>query len=146
MRIRRGSEAGRGGARAPVIKPTGEHVSWAWVVAGLLLAGAWFGLPRYLDTFDRTIVFADPDCMQVTVDRVAREGLTLAERVDSTEVWTMTCLDDRQNRALRRANLIGWVSNTLIALAGLVAALSTAAWIRGMRGSSQDRSDSSDRP
>ena len=117
---------------------TGEHVTWAWVVAGVLVAGAWFGLPRYLDTLDRTIVFADPDCMQVTVDRVAQEGLTLDERIDSTEVWTMTCLDERQDQALRRANLVGWAANALIALATLVSLLTTFGWLRAIRAATID--------
>ena len=108
---------------------TGEHTAWAWVVVVLLVGGAWYGLPRYMATLERSIVFADPDCMQVTVDRVSAAGLTLAERIDSTEAWTKGCLEERQERVFARANLVGWSANGLIALGILVAGLVTRAWL-----------------
>lgn len=108
---------------------TGEQTVWAWVVLAALIVGAWHGVPHYIATLEGGIVFADPDCMQVTVDRVVEAGLTLEERVDSTRLWTVACLEERQTAVRRRADLVGWSANAAIGLAGVIALVVTGGWI-----------------
>lgn len=116
------------------MKPrTGEQVIWSWVIVAALVAGAWYGLPRYLGTLEARIVFADPDCMQVTVDRVVEAGLDLQERVDSTAAWTVDCLEDRQAVVMRRAALVGWSANVAIGIGAMIALLVTGGWVSALR-------------
>lgn len=112
--------AHRNGGRP--LSPSALVGLWALLVA--LGAGAWLGLPSYVDSLERRIVFRSPDCMDVAAAEARRTELTLAVRGDSLEAWTRTCLEARQEELVRHADRVGiGVIGGLLALSGLAVAL-----------------------
>ena len=95
-----------------------------WLVLGALVAGAYFGLPIYMESLERRIVFASPDCMDVAREQARSTPVEVAARGDSLEAWMKSCLAERQQEMARHADLVGFgAMGTLIALSVLLTAL-----------------------
>lgn len=102
-----------------------------WLLLAGLTAGAYYGLPRYLDSLDQRILFADPDCMQVAGTRANEARLSVQARGDSLRIWTRKCLNDRQERMIRHADIVGWSTTIGLGLASVLITALTLAWIWG---------------
>ena len=100
----------------------------AWGIMVVSVAVALTQVPRYLDSLDQRIVFANPDCMAVVGDSAAALKLTTAQRADSLAPWTRDCLRIRQDSMLGHAQRVGW-GTTLVLLSLSVFTLAvTLAW------------------
>lgn len=103
-----------------------------WLILTALSAGAYLGLPRYMESLDRRIVFRPPDCMDIARERAQTTAVGVAERGDSLEAWMKSCLEERQAEMGRHADRVGYgTTGTLIALSLVLTALSIrTAWGR----------------
>ena len=110
------------------------------LILAALSAGAYLGLPRYMESLNRRIVFRHPDCMDVARARAQSTVVEGTERGDSLESWMKSCLEERQEEMARHADRVGYATTgALIAMALLLTAfiVQTA---RGRLGSSAHRS------
>lgn len=102
-----------------------------WLILAALAAGAYLGLPRYMESLDRRIVFRQPDCMDIAREQAQSTAVGVAERADSLEAWMRSCLEERQAEMSRHADRIGYgTTGALITMSLLLTALS----IRSARG------------
>ncbi|MGB1780059.1 MAG: hypothetical protein ACPHQP_10935 [Longimicrobiales bacterium] len=102
-----------------------------WLILAALSAGAYLGLPRYMESLDRRIVFRQPDCMDIAREQAQSTAVGVAERADSLEAWIRSCLEERQAEMGRHADRIGYgTTGALITMSLLLTALS----IRSARG------------
>ena len=103
-----------------------------WLTLGGLAAGAYVGLPIYMESLDARIVFRQPDCIDVARERARSTPVDVAVRGDSLEAWTRSCLSERQQEMARHADLVGFgTMGVLVTLSVLLTALAIhMAWIR----------------
>lgn len=103
-----------------------------WLTLGGLAAGAYVGLPIYMESLDARIVFRQPDCIDVAREQARSTPVDVAVRGDSLEAWTKNCLSARQQEMAQHADLVGFGAvSVLITLSGLLTAMVIhMAWIR----------------
>ena len=103
-----------------------------WLALGALTTGAWFGLPVYLESLERRIVFRAPDCMDVAREQARSAPVDVSERGDSLEAWMKGCLEERQDEMVRHADLVGYGTMGMLTALSIVltALIIQAAWVR----------------
>ena len=95
-----------------------------WVILIGLAAGAYYGLPVYMESLDQRIVFRSPNCMDVAQEQARATMLELSERGDSLQTWMTRCLEERQEEMARHADLVGYgTMGALIAMSIVLTAL-----------------------
>lgn len=107
---------------------SGRWVAFGWVV---LLAASFTAareLPRYIDSLDRRILYAYPDCTEIVADSMGVVDLTLEERQDSVMPWTRSCQDERQVEMVTHANQVTLWTTVVLGLMSLFTLAQTLAW------------------
>jgi len=132
------SRGAEGGARArastgwtfPGLKP--QSLFLLWLTLGGLAAGAYFGLPIYMESLDARIVFRQPDCIDVAREQARSTTVDVAVRGDSLEAWMKSCLSERQKKMAHHADWVGFgVMSVLVTFFLLLTALVIhMAWMR----------------
>ena len=109
-----------------------------WLGLAALSAGAYVGLPGYMESLERRIVFRQPDCMDEARDRAESTAIGLAERGDSLGSWMRSCLAERQAAMGRHADRVGYGTMGVLLLMTLAVAAFTTRSIRTRLTSSRD--------
>lgn len=95
-----------------------------WIMLLGLAAGAYVGLPVYMESLDERIVFRPPDCMDVARAQADETPVAVPARGDSLQLWMANCLEERQAEMARHADLVGYgTMGVLVVLSIILTAL-----------------------
>ena len=95
-----------------------------WILLGTLTAVAYAALPVYMESLESRIVFRAPDCMDTAREQIRANPVDVSERGDSLRVWMTDCLQERQQKMVRHADVVGYgTTGALLVMAIVLTAL-----------------------
>ena len=95
-----------------------------WILLGTLTAVAYVALPVYMESLESRIVIRAPDCMDTAREQIRANPVDVSERGDSLRVWMTDCLQERQQKMVRHADVVGYgTTGSLLVMAIVLTAL-----------------------